>query len=68
MVPAKLVQAAVTMLADAIPELLDFIYQLLTRHPIEIFIHDVPPNRSPAVADIYTQNYLIGQRSKPGDA
>jgi hypothetical protein len=40
-VPAKFVSAAVTMLTDALAQLLDFVDQFLTCHLTEIFIHDV---------------------------
>ena len=41
MVPAKLVSTAVAMPPDAIPQLSDFIDQVLACHSIKIVVHGV---------------------------
>lgn len=39
MVPAQLVAFTVPMLADALPQFLDFRYEFATRHLFEIIVH-----------------------------
>jgi hypothetical protein len=41
MVPTELMPRTVPMLTDALPQLLDFIHELLTRHPVEVLVHDL---------------------------
>ena len=43
MMPAEFMLAAVTMLADAVSQLLDFLDELFPRHCFKILVHDVPP-------------------------
>lgn len=59
MMPSELVLRTITMLTDAVPELLDFLKKLLTQHLIEIFVHIGPPQVLKAMLPVnYTYTEL----------
>src|SRR5215213_8861595 len=43
MMPAELLPRTVPMLPDSLPQLLDFVEELLPRHPFEILVHRASP-------------------------
>jgi hypothetical protein len=44
MMPTEFMSRTMPMLADALPQLLDLVYQFLTRQPFQIVVHDPPPS------------------------